>query len=325
MIVLVALVGAGYFWGFKTEQLVLQKKLNSIHPLRSNNSGYKLIDPLLAYIIPSSEQEVQMASLKNNISKFISTKEDGNNISSVSVFFYDLNRGRWRGADQNSQYNPASMLKVVVMVAYLKESEVHPDVLKKYLVYTEAIDNFIKQNPFNTPSDLKIGDGYTTDDLINKMIIDSDNGAEFLLLDNINQTYLDSIYNALNIENPNGKNDFTISPRAYSLFLRILYSSTYLNQANSEKALDILSKASFNDGLVALLPKEIVIAHKYGEYIVQQNNMPEQIELHDCGIIYYPKNPYLLCIMTKGKDLNSLKFIIQNISSLVYQDYSAIK
>lgn len=173
--------------------------------------------------------------------------------------------------------------------------------------------------------DLKIGSSYKTEDLINKMIINSDNGAEYVLLDNINQTSLDLIYNVLNIENPNGKNDFTISPRTYSLFLRILYSATYLNEQDSEKALGILSGTTFIDGLVAGVPKGVIVSHKFGEYIVQQNNQPQQIELHDCGIIYYPKNPYLLCVMTKGNNLDNLKNTIKNISSIVYQNYSSLE
>ena len=266
-----------------------------------------------------------MVSLKNKINNIITGNEKTSGLSDASVFLYDLNRGRWIGVNQNDKYNPASMLKVVIMTAYLKESEENPDILNGYLTYTKTIDNIIKQNVFNTPPELKIGQSYQVSDLINKMIIDSDNGSESLLLSGVGQNNLYAIYNALNIENPSGNNDFTISPRAYSLFLRVLYSATYLNAADSEKALDILSKTTFNDGLVAGISDNIVISHKFGEYIVAQNNQPQQIELHDCGIIYYPKNPYLLCVMTKGNNLDNLKSTIKNISSLVYNNYSDLK
>ncbi len=315
----------GYFWGFGAERAVLNRKLETIRPIRENTAGYKFIDPLLAYIIPSADQETGMASLKNKISDYINGAERNNILSGASAFFYDLNKGRWVGVNETEKYTPASMLKVVIMVSYFKESETNQNILGKHLVYTKDIDDFVKQDAFNTLSDLKVGDSYKVEDLINKMIIDSDNGAEYLLLSYINQTALDSIYNALNIENPTGKNDFTISPRTYSLFLRILYSSTYLDNVDSEKALSILSETTFKDGLVAGVPQNIAVAHKFGEHVIQQNNQAQQIELHDCGIIYYPKNPYLLCVMTRGGNLDNLKNAIKNISTLVYQNYENLK
>jgi beta-lactamase class A len=318
-------LGVGYFWGFNTEQAVLNRKLNVIRPLRENNSGYSFIDPLLAYIIPSADQETGMISIKNKISDSINSDKKNNNLTDASVFFYDLNKGRWIGVNETEKYNPASMLKVVIMVVYLKESEQSASVLGSYLVYTKQIDDIAKQDPFNTLPELKVGESYKVSDLINKMIIDSDNGSETLLLNSISQMSLDSIYNALNMENPDVVDGFTISPRTYSLFLRILYSATYLNSVDSEKALNILSKTTFVDGLVAGVPKNTVVAHKFGEHIIQQDDQAQQIELHDCGIIYYPKNPYLLCVMTKGNNLDNLKNTIKSISSLVYQNYSSLK
>jgi len=315
----------GYFWGFTNEKAVLDKKLNVIRPIRNNIAGYKFVDPLLAYIIPSADQEADMLALKNKISNSLDSGKKKNNLSEASVFFYDLNKGRWIGVNETEKYNPASMLKVVIMVAYFKDNERISGTLNRYLTYTKDINDFVNQDKFNTSSDLKVGESYKASDLINKMIIDSDNGAEALLLANISQTSLDSIYNALNIENPNGNNDFVISPRTYSLFLRILYSATYLDSVDSEKALNILSETTFSDGLTANLPKNTVVSHKFGEHIVQEDGQLQQIELHDCGIIYYPKNPYLLCVMTKGASLGGLEKTISDISSLVYQNYSLLK
>lgn len=71
---------------------------------------------------------------------------------------------------------------------------------------------------------------------------------------------------------------------------------------------------------MALLPA-CQKAQKFGERV----NSLQEIELHDCGIIYYPKNPYLLCVMTKGNNLDNLKSAIKNIYSIVYQSYSGLK
>lgn len=158
------------------------------------------------------------------------------------------------------------------------------------------------------------------------MIIDSDNGAELLLLENIDRNSLNLLYSALNIQSPDDvMGGFTISPRTYSLFFRILYSATYLNKESSEKALEILSKATFDEALAAGLPKDVVASHKFGEYVSSSNGQVQKIELNDCGIIYYPQNPYFLCVMTKGDNLSNLKDTIKSVSSIVYQNYYNLK
>ncbi len=326
IIALIIGIGAGYLIGFNYEHGVLVQNLSLIHPLRNHATNYKFSAPLLAYVVPSADQESRLGALKSKISDFIVMQKKTNTISDVSVYFNDLNRGRWIGINEKQKYNPASMLKVVIMVSYFKETESHPEILKQNFIYTDAMDEVIKKDAFNSSSNLKINNSYSAESLIEKMIIDSDNGTEVLLFNNINKDNLDIIYSALNITNPEKvADDFVISPRAYSLFFRIIYSATYLNEALSEKALDILSKTTFKDGITAGLPEDIVVSHKFGEHITNNNNQIQVIELHDCGIVYYPINPYFLCVMTKGNNLDELKSVIKNISSLVYESYGNYK
>ena len=70
----------------------------------------------------------------------------------------------------------------------------------------------------------------------------------------------------------------------------------------SEKALNLLSQAKYAEGLSGGIPQNIKIAQKFGEHINLTKTMiqPLSVELHNCGIVYLPNNPYILCIMTKG-------------------------
>lgn len=319
-------IAGGYYWGFSIEQKALDKALNAIHPIRDHSSSYKFISPLLAYIIPSAQQEKTLVTLKSTITDVIASEKKIGGLADASVFFYDMNRGRWIGVNEKQKYNPASMLKVVTMIAYFKKAEMKPSTLSKKLTYTKEMDALLKTGSFYALSELHINTRYTVESLIEKVITKSDNGAQILLSNSIDKKELDTVYSALNIENPDGaQSGFSISPRTYSLFFRIIYSATYLDRELSEKALGILSRTTFDDGIVAGLPTNLVVSHKFGEYLAGSNDSVQDVELHDCGIVYYPVNPYFLCVMTKGNNLDELKKVIKNISSLVYQNYGNYK
>src|SRR6185295_18381478 len=96
---------------------------------------------------------------------------------------------------------------------------------------------------------------------------------------------------------------------------RVLYNSTYLTSANSEYALSLLSQSSFKDGLVKELPPGVTVAHKFGE-----GGGPEENQLSDAGIVYDGSTPYLIVVMTRGKQLTELSQSISEISKQVY-DY----
>jgi len=83
--------------------------------------------------------------------------------------------------------------------------------------------------------------------------------------------------------------------------------------------LSLLTHTNFTSGLTAGIPKNIVVAHKFGE--ATDDDVSGSIisrELHDCGIIYYPGKPYLLCVMTKGTDFSKLEGVISGISEIAY-------
>jgi len=231
------------------------------------------------------------------------------------VYFRDLKTGTWAGIDENAEYSPASLLKVPIMIAWFKKAEDHSGLLNTELVYSAPIDPASEAGTV-----LKVGSSYTVEQLISYMIKQSDNGAKDLLLVNLDDDTINSVFSDLGIENwGTGPHDTEhISPVIYSRFLRILYNASYLNRDYSEKALDLLSTTDFNAGIVAGVPEGTTVAHKFGEY---EDPAATTAELHDCGIIYHPTNPYLLCVMTKGNanvTLNDLENVLKVTSEAVY-------
>ncbi len=309
----VAMLVAGIIVGALATQL-LTPSLAILSPVRDQNSSYAFINPLLFYNSPS--QPDTFKKVFNQIQKRVDDFKNQDKKGAASVYLKDLNTGKWAGINSSEQYNPASLLKVAVMIAYFKEAETKPSTLYRTLNYSQAVKDSYASIPYEQGTSLILGHGYTVKDLIERMIIRSDNGATYTLLSAINIGELNGVFRALNIENPEAKGrEYTISAERYAYFFRILYNATYLDRDDSERALSLLSQSDFSDGLVAGVPEDTTVAHKFGE------NVAEAVELHDCGIIYYPKdNPYLLCAMTRGSDINNLKSLIKDISALVYKD-----
>jgi hypothetical protein len=69
---------------------------------------------------------------------------------------------------------------------------------------------------------------------------------------------------------------------------------------------------------VAGVPSGTVVAHKFGERVLPSKNVKQ---LHDCGIVYYPQFPYVLCVMTRGNDFVTLQQAIKGVSDIVYREF----
>ena len=321
--ILVVLVLAAAAGSIITDQKLDTKQrqiLNQIYPVRVRNNPYQFINPLLGYNINNIKEFNAFQPLQDKVNNYINDQIQQNNITNASVYFRDMTLGRWMGINENDQYDPASMLKVVIMIAYYKEAENNPNILNQQITYTKQTDAEIQTVPFQTASSLQIGKTYTIEQLIETMIGTSDNGAKNALLDNINSNSLNDVYSDLGIQAPSNNQPYTISAKTYSSFFSILYNATYLDDNLSEKALELLNNAQYKDGLVAGVPAGVKVSQKFGEHVNgdSQGN-PQSEELSDCGIVY-ASSPYILCVMTKGNNLDNLTATIKNVSSLVYQN-----
>ena len=171
------------------------------------------------------------------------------------------------------------------------------------------------------------GAHYSVGQLIEQMISYSDNEAFYTLADHFDTNtnkYFELIFKDLNIPSPVGRNEkslYAMSVGDYSLPFRVLYGSTYLSERYSERALALLSRSHFREGIVAGVPASVKVAHKFGVINApMQDGSITPNELHDCGIVYNESAPYFLCIMTEGKDLRPLRETIQGVSDIVYRE-----
>jgi beta-lactamase class A len=321
--VLLAGLGAGYFLHGAT---TVPKILASV-PIRAPDSNYPLINSLLGYDNAEAVNFGELTGFKDELTRFTDKQIEEGDADKISVYFRDLTNGQWVGVDYDELYTPASLLKVPIMLAYFHLAETTPGLLSQTL-YFDGKSTLDDEQTIKPAETLKAGQSYAIDDLIRYMIVYSDNNAMQLLLKNIDPKEMSKLFTSMNILLPSTENtqDF-ISPKTYALFFRILYGSTYLGHRQSQKALDLLSKSTFKDGLVAGVPSDTVVAHKFGEYasVEPVSKTVTKRELHDCGIVYPSKGPYLLCVMTEGNDLGKQSTAIREISKMVYEQFIEAK
>jgi len=281
----------------------------------SRSKEQKLTNPLLDCELYTGD-EPRVRSAKAKIEAYLT--EMKGRYREVAVYYRDLNNGPWFGINERAAFAPVSLLKVPLMIAYLKLAETNPALLDKKIDYRGS--QLVEQN-LPVTEQLTKNTEYSVDYLLYQMIGKSDNAAFEALLKQIDSRELRKIHEELDIVYPNNQTpEDYINVKTYAGLFRIMYNATYLSRTMSEKALTYLLQSDFNLGIRAGLPKNLRSALKFGiktDPVDQNGN-----QIHDCGIVYLPDNPYLLCIMTKGDNRDSLIEIIGETSRLVYQTLS---
>lgn len=287
------------------------------------NKGLDLINPIL----DTKHWDIIMNSKNINLESIITDYRNSKirawDLTHLSVYFRNMNNGNRFGVDEKEMFSPASLMKLPLLIAYLKKSETQIWLLEKEVVFTInwSADDY-KQN-FKPETRLKAGKKYKIIDILKNMIIYSDNEASIFLERNIEFDYFMDAFTDIWIEFPHlveWSFDNNIRVIDYSSFFRVLYNASYLNKQNSELALDLLTKTKFKEWLYAWVSDtDILVAHKFGERSIFWNNWIERMQLHDCGIVYYPDYPYLLCMMTRWYNWQILKSTLQEVSNIIYQ------
>lgn len=291
--------------------------------LSKGGTGYTFIDPLIG--IKGVDDIGRYKEIKDELSDYI-TKQKKSGLVRASVNFRDINEPGGFVINPTEQYTPASLNKVPLMMTYYKIAEANPAILSEKITYKGVKDtNSVEE--IKSTIQLTPGSQYTVQELIEHMIRYSDNNAVALLAQNLTDTnntnvYL-SVFTDLGLDPSLAvqyQDAMTVSQ--YSIFLRALYNATYLDRTNSERALQLLSETDFTAGIESGVPNNVLVAQKFGEVrITDANNVTTGKEVHNCGIIYYPDHPYLLCIMTQGTgdDVKALESNIADISRIVYK------
>lgn len=286
---------------------------------RTNCATFRFVNPEVACGSGDVIRKTGYTEIRGKIVDYIESEKKSGTVQDASVYFRDLERGPIMGIDELAPFAPASLLKLPLAFVFLDSAERQPEVMEKKIVYSgETSVGLQRIAPIESA---EAGKDYAIKDLLRMMIAYSDNASyealEAFILNDPNRVQLRlETFQEIGLIDPKDRVESTLTVRGYASLYRILYNISYLNAEYSELLLSWLADSPYKKGLVAGVPETITVAHKFGE----RNHESGLKELHDCGIVYFPENPYLLCIMTRGKDFEALERLIGTVSKMMYDE-----
>ena len=313
----VGLFAVGALIGFLCANLFSDADTTTAYATREG--GYEFINPLITCDIGDDLASTGLESLKTSFEETKKRLKEEGLVTRVGVYFRDMNRARWTGIDVDEPFSMASLGKVPLAIAMLRDASFSQ--LSSKTLYVPPSPDRNATETYKPVSPMSLGQSHSYNTLLTNLLKASDNNAMQVLLDNVSiDTYANTYFN-LGISSSNG-NDEEITPKSYSRVFRILYNASFISHDESQYILRTLAESEFKSGLTRGVPEGVSISHKFGERTVYVDGVPKFYELHDCGIIYYPKSPYLLCVMTEGTDFEKLSSVIQAFSIDAYDAVS---
>lgn len=235
----------------------------------------------------------------------------------VGVYFEYLPSGTSIGVNDKEAIKLVSLSKVPLVMSIFKKIE------KKKMSLSDILTVKKEHLDERFGSLWKKGEGaqLSIEELIKLALVESDNTAYNILFDQLTPQEVNGIYEGLDIQISKEGEHMLVSPKSYSSIFRSLYLSSFLLEENSNRILEILTKTAFNDKIPAGVPENIKVAHKIGVF---EKLAGSQNVFIDCGIIYVPNRPYVLCVFVHDTNEQTQKHM-SYISKMIYGYIVAVK
>ena len=317
MMLLAVISVAAIVFLYSRPPVIVENKCTDLQINIMRSVDYKYTKPLL--LLDIYPEDPSFFGVKTSLQSFIESEKGTGKLQSASVYVRKVSGGKWFSVNPDEQYSPGSVMKVAMLLTYLREAESNPSVFDRKINFVNHFSETLVQTIVSNV--LKPGKSYTVRELLDYMIIDSDNDATALLNNNANMSIYFSMLKGLKLSRPGiNQPDYPINVTQCSFFLRMLYASTFLSPEMSEYALELLTRSKFDIGITKTLPHEIAVAHKFGE-----RNSTDNMQLHETAIVYFEDSPYLITVMTKGKDQTELSHVLEGVSSIVFEYMKNVK
>src|SRR2546423_10646963 len=124
-------------------------------------NDYKYAHPLMLFDVNLESEK--LAGLKSEIESLIAAKTNSGQVESASVYVKRLNESDWISVNGTEGYNGGSLMKVPILMTYLREGEKNPALFEKKF-FISASDKVPPQT-FND-GNIVPGKNYSVKDLL---------------------------------------------------------------------------------------------------------------------------------------------------------------
>jgi beta-lactamase class A len=270
---------------------------------KSAQDAYPLLDPARNFI-DQKHFITNIQSLRLDLRNLVATTTD----AKISIYFEVLNTGANISINQDDRYVPGSLIKMPTALAVMKKIEDGQWKLSNRLVLFDEDKDDGYGNLYKKDS----GTSFTVEELLNELLINSDDTAHKIFMRNLHNDELKEVYRGLGLEDLLDES-FHITAKEYSRIYRTLYTSSFLQRDNSEYLLQLLSKTRFNNFLEAGIPSDVTFSHKIGEHDPTKTYL-------DSGIVYIENRPYILTVAIRvGSEQSYAEKLMKEISKKAYE------
>lgn len=293
---------------------------------QDNHTRYPLLSKRI-FVENSNDILINFIPLRQALREYIEKQEN-----KIGLYFEYLPTGVSIGINDKEEVTLASLTKVPIAMSIFKKIE-------KGQLSTDKIVSINKENldrKFGNLWEKGEGAQISINDLLRLALVESDNTAYRVLFDQLSSQEINEVYENLDIplsyreeeeEEEEGGGEIKkkrypqVSPKNFSSIFRSLYLSSFLRKENSNRILEILTQAPFNDKIAAGVPEDIKVSHKIGVF--------EKIDISktvytDCGIIYAPSRPYILCAFVQDSN-EAAKKHMSHLSKMIYGYIAIVK
>jgi beta-lactamase class A len=277
---------------------------------RSNASigqeAYPLLSPRI-FVEHPNDILINFNDLRRQIREYVARIPER-----TGVYFEYLPSGAGIGVNDREEFVAASLIKVpLVFGAYLLIEEKKIDERQAVRIEERHLDK-----SYGTLWKRGAGYSLTVEELVEQILEHSDNTAANALYETLLQSdgqIIERVFENLDIPfELSTTHTAVVSPKNYSSILRSLYLSSMLQKEHTARILQFMMQADAREQIVAGVPEGVPVAHKNGVY-----ESGDRIVHSDCGIVYIPRRPYVLCMMSDALEVRA-KAQMREISKMAY-------